>query len=83
MKKTKQLLALLGVIFLVGLYLITLVLALTDNSGTMNMFFASIVATVIIPVLLWAYTFIYRLVRGDQKDASDSKSKGTDIPPQK
>jgi dolichyl-phosphate-mannose--protein O-mannosyl transferase len=73
MKKAKQILAIIGVILLVGLYVTTLVLAITDNSATMNVFFASIVATVMIPVLIWAYTFIYRLVtgKGDKGDPSD------------
>lgn len=73
MKKTKQILALVGVILLVGLYIVTLILAITDNSGTLNMFFASVVATVIIPVLIWAYTFIYRLIHDDKKKDSEDK----------
>lgn len=73
MKKVKQILALIGVILLVALYIITLVLAITDNSGTMNMFFASVVATILIPVLIWAYTLIYRLTRGN-KDSADKNS---------
>lgn len=63
MKKVKQVLAIIGVILLVALYLTTLVFAITDNSGTMDLFFASIVATILIPVLLWAYTFIYHLIK--------------------
>ena len=72
MKKVKQILALIGVILLAALYITTLILAITDNSGTMNMFFASVVATIIIPVLIWAYTLIYRLSRG--KKDSDEKN---------
>lgn len=72
MKKVKQILALIGVILLVALYVTTLILAITDNSGTMNMFFASVVATIMIPVLIWAYTLIYRLTRGNK--ASDEKN---------
>ena len=74
MKKVKQILALIGVILLAALYVTTLILAITDNSGTMNMFFASVVATIIIPVLIWAYTLIYRLSRGNK----DSDGKSTD-----
>lgn len=74
MKKVKQILALIGVILLAALYVTTLILAITDNSGTMNMFFASVVATIIIPVLIWAYTLIYRLSRGNK----DSDGKNTD-----
>lgn len=69
MKKVKQILALCGVILLIGLYVVTLILAITDSSGTLNMFFASVVATVMIPALLWIYAFIYRLVaKGRNKD---------------
>ncbi|MCI5855916.1 MAG: hypothetical protein MR016_00915 [Agathobacter sp.] len=81
MKKVKQILALVGVILLLCLYGATLILAITDNSGTMNAFFASVVATVIVPVLLWAYLFIYRLVRGDQDKTDDDtahKDKAAD-----
>ena len=63
MKKVKQILAILGVIILVGLYLSTLVCALSSSENFMNLLMASIYATVIIPVLLWAYSFIYRLLK--------------------
>lgn len=62
MKKIKQILAVAGIVLLVILYLSTLVCAITDNTGTMRMFKASIFATVVIPVLIWAYTFIYKLI---------------------
>ena len=38
MKKGKQILAIIGIILLVVLYLSTLVCAITDNTGTMKMF---------------------------------------------
>lgn len=72
MKKIKQALALCGVILLVAMYIITLILAITDNSRTMNMFFASVVATIMIPVLIWAYALIYRLTHSD-KSQDDKK----------
>lgn len=69
MKKVRQILAILGVIILVALYLLTLFAALFDSSDTMQFFFASVVATVIIPALLWAYTFIYRLIKKKKDDS--------------
>lgn len=73
MKKAKQILALIGVVILIGLYVSTLVCALSSSENFMNMLMASIYATVIIPVLIWAYTFIYRLVRrnsdGEKEDS--------------
>ena len=72
MKKAKQILAIIGVILLVALYVTTLIFAITDNTGTMSMFVASVVATVVIPVLIWAYTFIFKLLKMHYGPASDS-----------
>ena len=63
MKKVKQILAIIGIVLLVSLYVITLVLALTDDPNTMTVFRASLYCTFLIPVLIWAYTFIYKLLK--------------------
>ncbi len=63
MKKVRRVIALVGVIALVALYVSTLVLALIGSENTMNLFWADIVATIVLPVLIWAYTFIYNLLK--------------------
>lgn len=75
MKKVKQILAILGVVLLLGLYVITLIMAVTDNTSTLSMLEASIVATILIPILMWAYSFIYRLLK---KYYSSDKDKNED-----
>ena len=75
MKKVKQILAILGIVVLLSLYVITLVCAIVDNSNTMRMFQASIGASFIIPVLIWAYGFIYRLIKKSSKDAEEAAKK--------
>ena len=70
MKKIKQVLAILGILILLSLYIITLGMALFDNPDTMKMFHTSIVATTIIPVLLWTYSFIYKLIKKDDDDTT-------------
>ena len=65
-KKVKQILAIIGIIVLVGLYVSTIVCALSSSDNFMNLLLASIYATVIIPVLIWAYSFIYKLLMKDQ-----------------
>lgn len=80
MKKIKQILAILGCILLVGLYVSTLVFALIGSEDTMNLFRASVYATVVVPVLIWAYSFIYRLLKnhsGDIKKDSDEEKTTT------
>ncbi len=71
MKKVKQILAIIGIILLVLLYLSTLICAIIDHTETMRLFQASVMATVIIPVLLWAYSFIYKLIKKNAKDQMD------------
>ena len=71
MKKVKQILAIIGIVFLVLLYLSTLICAIIDHTETMRLFQASILATVIIPVLLWAYSFIYKLIKKNDKEQMD------------
>ena len=76
MKKVKQILAILGVVLLLGLYVITLIMAITDNTSTLSMLEASVVATILIPILLWAYSFIYRLLKkyyGSDKGKNEDK----------
>lgn len=67
MKKTKRILAIIGVLLLLGLYLSTLLFAIFDNSKFMGFFKLSIACTFIVPVLLYAYTLFYKLSkRNDQ-----------------
>mgnify|MGYP004471334109 FL=1 len=76
MKKVKQILAILGVVLLLGLYVITLIMAVTDNTSTLSMLEASVVATILIPILMWAYSFIYRLLKkyyGSDEDENENK----------
>ena len=63
MKKIKQLIAFLGVILLVGMYCTTIVMAILSSKYFFDFLMASIYATVVIPVLLWIYTFIYQQLK--------------------
>ena len=71
----KRIFAIIGVILLVSLYILTLVMALTDNTSTMRMLEASVFATIIIPVLIWTYTFIYRLLKKKDDSQNDNLTK--------
>ena len=59
-RKIKRIIALLGVIILIGLYLTTLILAFVDPTEAKNWLKAALVCTVIIPVFFYAYLLIYR-----------------------
>ncbi len=63
MKKVRRIIALVGAIALVALYVSTLVLALIGSEQTLTMLVAAIFSTIVLPVLIWAYTFIYNLLQ--------------------
>ena len=72
-KKIRQILAILGVIVLVGLYAATLVCALSKSDNYMNLLMASVYSTVIIPVLIWAYSFVYKLLKNYYSEKNDKE----------
>lgn len=74
MKKTKQILAIIGVVLLVALYVSTLVFALIGSDFATNCLKASIYATVVVPVLIWAYTMVYRLLKNHYSLREDLNS---------
>lgn len=71
MKKIKQILALIGIFILIGLYVITIIMAFLNHPQFFDFLMASVYSTVVIPVLLWAYSFIYKLVK--KNDETDQK----------
>ncbi len=74
MKKLKKIFAIAGVIILVGMYAMTFITALFATESAHSMFLASIGATIIVPVFLYAYMLIYRVVYKN-KDDNEQQNK--------
>ncbi len=70
MKKLLRILAILGSILLIGLYFITLILAILGKDF-FPMFMASLFSTLAIPVLIWLYGMVYRWLKRDSSPESD------------
>ncbi len=62
MKKTQRILAILGIVLLLGLYLSTFVFALLGKDF-FPMFMASLFSSFVVPVLIWTYGFVYKLIK--------------------
>lgn len=62
MKKVKRIMAWVGIIVLLGLYLTTFVMAMFATPATGAMFIACIVATIMVPILFYVVGFIYQLI---------------------
>ena len=61
--RVKRIFALILAVLLVCMYAATLVFAITDNVNTMSFFKASVALTIIVPVIIYAYQLVYRVVR--------------------
>ena len=66
--KGRRIMAIIGIIILVGLYVTTLLLAVFGNENTTPWFMASIAATLVLPILLWVYGWIYKRLKTDMDD---------------
>lgn len=64
MSKVKRIMAMAGIILLIALYVIAFVLAFTaHDEQSFRAFIVAIIATIVVPVLIWAYSFIYKLLK--------------------
>ena len=61
---SKQIVALIGVFLLVLLYIITLIVAVTDTSASGRWFMMCLFATIAVPLLIWIYTWMYGKMTG-------------------
>lgn len=59
----KQFAALICVILLAGMYLLTLIVACLDFPGADKWFAACLFATIGLPILLWVYLWLYKLMK--------------------
>ncbi len=70
MKRTKRILAGIGALMLFGMYLCTLIFALIGSPAAINLLKASVACTILLPVLLYSYILVYRILRSknDRED---------------
>ncbi|MBQ9828323.1 MAG: hypothetical protein IJM62_06550 [Lachnospiraceae bacterium] len=59
----KRIVAVIGIIILVSLYIITLVVSLTGEELNMRYLMASVFATFFIPALMWAMMKLYEYLK--------------------
>lgn len=74
---SKQIVAIIGIILLVLLYVVTLIVAFVDTSASGNLFGVCLLATFAIPLLIWIYTWMYGKMTG-KKTIADLNIGGDD-----
>ena len=73
MQKVKRILAWIGILVLGGLYLTTFVASIFQSEFSANLFMASLYCTVIVPIMLYAYLLVYRVLK--KKNSNDSEEQ--------
>ncbi len=66
-KRMKQILAIIALVIIAGLYITTLVLALIGNENTKSLFMASVICTVVVPGFMYIVSWIYKWIKGEDK----------------
>ena len=75
MAKLKKIFAVAGVVLLIGMYLLTFISAILATPNTHSLFLGSLAATIIVPIFLYAYTLIYKVVYKDREKQEDIEGK--------
>ena len=65
MKNAKRILALIAAVLLFGMYLSTLIFALIGSPHSIDLLWASVACTIVLPVLLYGYMLVFRLTQHD------------------
>lgn len=75
MNRLKRILALTGVVILLGMYLIVFVLGITASPATKNALMAAVACTVIVPCLLYAMMLIARVLNHKNQNDRQEENK--------
>lgn len=65
----KRILAIVGIVLLLLLYLATLLVAIFDRSESGNLFMLSIIASILVPIIIWIYSIIWKALFKNRKDS--------------
>ena len=80
MKNAKRILALIAAVLLFGMYLSTLIFALIGSPHSIDLLWASVACTIVLPVLLYGYMLVFRLTRHDTPSDDPADSLHRHIP---
>jgi len=69
----KQVVAAVGLLLLVGMYVVSIVFACLAKPGAEGMFMASLVATVIIPIVLYIFIVLDKIARKNAPEGMSLK----------
>ena len=75
LEKAKRIIALIGALILIGLYLAVLILGITASPATKGVLMAAIGCTIVLPCLLYAMMLIARVLSGRRENEDEPSDK--------
>ena len=79
MKKTKRILAVIGIVLLLAMYLACLILAITGRHEATALFRAALGATIAVPIMLYAFMMLLKVFplfkANDEADGTDGSAE--------
>lgn len=78
MKNKKRILALIGVILLVSLYLVAFISSFFVSEISTSIFKASLVCTILVPLVLYSYMMVCRVFRKNDIKSTVTKDEPND-----
>ncbi|MCH5266933.1 MAG: hypothetical protein J1E62_01205 [Lachnospiraceae bacterium] len=76
MKQVKRILAIVGVVLIIGMYVVTFLSAIFVKSMTGTLFIASVVLTLFVPLLIYVVQMVYRMFsREEPVESSEQKNR--------
>lgn len=74
-KKVKRIAAIVGLVLFASLFLVTLISAFFASEKAPGLFFASLFSAIVIPIMIWGFIMVYRLVhRNDPTENPGSEA---------
>ena len=73
MKNIKQILAIAGIVLILGLNVFLVFAAGTASDDGMGLFGGAVVAVVMVPILLWIYMYVFKLIKKRDEDKEIEK----------
>ena len=67
-KKVRQIAAIVGIVLLVGMYIVAIVAALGKSENAQAIFKLALYCTFVVPVIIYLLQLVYKLANKDKKD---------------
>ncbi len=64
----RRVIAIIAIVLLLAIYIVLFILALADSSESMRYFMTAVFASIVIPIILAWFMWMYRIKHGDDEE---------------